>query len=1104
MKRFYSFMIVVIVMAFFAVNLFSIEEARFMKDPDINGEKIVFTYENDLWLVSTAGGTASRLTSAPGNEFSAKFSPDGQWIAFTGEYEGSQDVYVISASGGEVKRLTYAPGRAQSICWTPDSEKVVFRSMFENFNMRNPNLYFVQKTGSAPERFPLERGERCSFSPDGKKILYVRKGVEDYQWKRYKGGEYTDIWMYNFETNTFTPMSDYVGKNVYPMWIGNTTGNTIGNTMAFLSDRDTNIVNIYFQDLDTKKIEPKTRYTDFDVMMPSTDGKTIIYVYNGYLHLLGIQDGLDRKISIMAPSDKWQTREHTINPKDYIHYAAIANDGKKVVLEARGDIYTIPTGKGQTFDITQTPGEREMYPQLSPDGKRVAFFSDKTGEYQLYIKELDNGNTFPITDRLDRTDYELYWSPDGKKILFGNKDFSIFYVDVETKKLKMIDRSNQLKNDEFTWKMSDYNWSPDSRWICYSFVQYNRNSKIFLYNIEKDQKVAVTDDFFDNLNPCFDANGKYLYYLSSRNFDVQMDFYEDNHILSNPQQVMAVQLQAGQKPPFVEDEGESGETSVKKNGDKKGAKDTNPGLIIDSDNLAMRTFVVPVPAGNYFHLKAAKGKILWSSVPKFTEDEYEEIFEPKGDSKWNLHIFDMKTKKEIIFKEKISNFRVSPNGEQLIIQKDKDWYTQSIETAFEKNELGQKLNLEGMLYKVKPMEEWNQIFSDIWRWYRDFFYDKNMHGHNWKAIGDTYHSFIPYLTSRQQLNWLMSQMVGELCVGHEYIRGGDDGPGKASKSELFTGLLGADLVPTKESGYYKFEKIYGPTVYKMDLVAPLVRPDIELREGWYLLAINGKEIKAPEDYFKYLQVLPGQKVKLTVNREPSMIGAKTYEVTPVREDRNLRYFRWLTGNIQNVLSATDGKVGYMHINAMNDKGIGEFDKFWRAFRYLDGIIIDMRRNSGGWTEYFLIDKLERKMAGYNNLKEMEPFHYPGSVSNGKFVVITNEYNGSDGECFLEHFKSRKLGTVVGTVSWGGLVGIINAQKTIDNGSVNQPNNAFYGKEGKWWVENHGADPDIVIDNDPASVMKGKDLQLEKAIEVIKEQIKNNPFQFAPKPAYPER
>ncbi|HLP58016.1 MAG TPA: S41 family peptidase [Candidatus Deferrimicrobium sp.] len=1088
MKRFFSFMMTAIAVAVFAVNVFAIEEARFMSDPDINGDKIVFTYEDDLWLVNTTGGSASRLTSVPGREFSARFSPDGQSIAFTGEYEGSQDVYVIPAAGGEAKRLTYVPGRAQSICWTPDGEKVVFRSIFENFMMRDPNLYFVRKTGSAPERFPLERGVRCSFSPDGKKILYTRKGAEDYQWKRYKGGDHTDTWMYNFETNTYTPISDYIGKNIYPMWIG--------GTMAFLSDRDTDIVNIYFQDLETKKIEPKTKYTDFDVMMPATDGKTIIYVYNGYIHLLNVQTGTIQKISVTAPSDQWATRGRYINPKDYIHYATIANDGKKVIIEARGDIFTIPSGKGQTFNITRTPGEREMYPQFSPDGKRVAFFSDKTGEYQLYVQELDSGKTFPLTDKLDRTHYELYWSPDGKKILFGNKDFSIFYVDVETKKLKMIDQSNQLKNDEFTWKISDYNWSPDSRWICYSFVQYNRNSKIFLYNIEKDQKYAVTDDFFDNLNPCFDTDGKYLYYLSSRNFDVQMDFYEDNHVLGNPQQVMAVQLQAGQEPPFIEKDEETVETPAK--------KDPATG-VIDIDGISTRTFVVPVSAGNYFHLKAAKGKILWSSVPKFSEDEYEEIFQPKDKkAKWNLHIFDMKTKKEIVLKEKISNFKVSTNGEQIIIQVEDDWYTQSIESAFEKNELGQKLDLEKMLYKVEPREEWNQIFSDVWRWYRDFFYDKGMHGHDWKAVGDTYRSFIPYVASRQQLNWLMSQMVGELSVGHAYIGGGDEEPNVARESKLFTGLLGADLIPAKENGYYKFARIYGPTVYKLDIKAPLVRPDIELKEGWYLLAINGKEVKAPEDYFKYLQVLPEQKVKLTVNREPTMVGAKTYEVTPVENDRDLRYFRWLTGNIQEVLGATDGKVGYMHINAMNDKGIGEFDKFWRAFRYKDGIIIDMRRNSGGWTEYFFIDKLERKMAAYNNLKEMVPFRYPGSVSNGKFVVITNEYNGSDGEAFVEHFKARKLGTVVGTLSWGGLVGIINAQKTIDNGSVNQPNNAFFGKEGKWWVENHGADPDIVIDNDPASVMAGKDLQLEKAIEVIKEQINNDPFQFPPKPAYPKR
>jgi tricorn protease len=410
-----------------------------------------------------------------------------------------------------------------------------------------------------------------------------------------------------------------------------------------------------------------------------------------------------------------------------------------------------------------------------------------------------------------------------------------------------------------------------------------------------------------------------------------------------------------------------------------------------------------------------------------------------------------------------------------------------------------------MLYNADSLKEWNQIFSDAWRWYRDFFYDPDMHGRDWKAMGEKYRAYIPYLSSRDELNWVLQQMVGELCVSHTYISGGDSGPQAGiPAAPVFTGLLGADLVPDEAAGFYKFAKIYGPTEHNLSLKGPLVSPDFDIKEGYYLLAINGRDIKPPQDYFRLLQVIPGKKISITVNSKPTVAGARTYEVEPVRSEQGLRYFRWLANNINKVLKATNGRVGYMHINAMGSGGIGEFDKFWRAFRYKEGIILDLRRNSGGWTEYFLIDKLERRMVAYNNLKNMVPFRYPGSVGNGQYVVVSNEYNGSDGEAFVEHFKARKLGTVVGVPSWGGLVGIINGQTTIDNGRIEQSNNAFYGREGTWWVENHGADPDILIDNDPGSVVSGRDPQLEKAIEVILENIKKNPFTFPGRPPYPKK
>jgi len=404
---------------------------------------------------------------------------------------------------------------------------------------------------------------------------------------------------------------------------------------------------------------------------------------------------------------------------------------------------------------------------------------------------------------------------------------------------------------------------------------------------------------------------------------------------------------------------------------------------------------------------------------------------------------------------------------------------------------------------VEPREEWAQIFDDAWRWYRDFFYDPAMHGKDWKKIGETYSSYLPQLTSRQDLNWLLLQMVGELCVSHTYISGGDNGPQKQPDNPVYNGYLGAEFQASPE-GYYRLKTIFGPTEYARDLKAPLVRPDIVAKEGDYLIAIDGREVRAPRNPYAFLQMIKGQKVSVTINDKPRAAGARTYVVEPIDSEYNLRYNRWIADNIRRVTEASGGDIGYMHITAMSSDNTAQFDKFWRAFRYKKGLIIDVRGNGGGWTEYFLIDKLERKMTAYDCLRNMVPFQYPPSASNAHLAVLTNEYNGSDGEAFIEHFKARKLGTVIGVPSWGGLVGILNGQTTIDNGTVQQSNNAFYGPGGKWLVENHGADPDILVENDPASAVAGRDKQLEAAIEVLMKKIKEEPFVFPEKPPYPKK
>jgi len=1057
---------------------------RFMQYPTISGDTIVFTYEGDLWSVPVAGGAARRLTSHPGTEEGARFSPDGKTLVFTGEYDGAPSLYVMPAAGGVPRRLTYFGAGVLAVGWTPDGKKVVFRSSHEATFRPMARLYSVSSDGGFPDALPMDRGILGAYSPDGTRLAYNRRGMEEYYWKRYKGGRYVDLWLYDFGSRQYTQLTDYVGKSAYPMYAG--------GKLFFVSDRDPKgISNLYTIDPTTKKTEQVTRFDDFDVQWPTTDGKRIVFVRGGRLTVFDAATGTVKTVDVDVPSDRWQLAERTTNGRDYIQAFSVSNDGKTAVFEARGDIFLVPADETlPTVNLTATTNSRERYPQISPDGRKVAFFSDKTGSYQLYVTDIAGNKPWEaLTTDLDRTVYHLEWSPDGGKILFGNKDFALFYVDVATKKLTRFASSNQMKNDEFFWEVSDYSWSPDGKWITYSFVQFNRNNRVFLYSLEQNKSFAVTSDFYDSLNPSFDAGGDYLYFLSYRNFDTRIDIFEDNHVVEHPVQVMAVQLKAGQRPPY----------------DRGQEKKSGEAFRVDVAGLDSRVFPLPIPPGLYFHLKAGKGVVTYASLPTYGEAETEELFKPGGAEKWTLHVFDMASQKDVAADGAVVDWRLSVNREQMIARRAGLGFQVTAPDKVVQNpkSLGPRLSLDKMAVRVRPVDEWTQIFNDTWRWYREFFYDANMHGRDWKKWGDTLRAMIPDLSSRADLNWLLSQMVGDLNVSHTYIGGGDIGPQRMPEARTYTGLLGADL-KADPGGRFTFAKMFGPTAYNADLTSPLVRPDVDVKEGDVLVAIDGRELKAGDNPYQYLQVTRGQKVRLTVNSKPTADGARTIEIEPLRSESALRYNRWLADNIDAVLKASNGEIGYMHIQAMSTDNIGQFDKFWRAFRYKKGIIIDVRGNGGGWTEYFIIDKLERKMTAYNVLRGMEPFRYPGSTTTGQIAVITNEYNGSDGEAFVEHFKARKLGTVIGVPSWGGLVGILNRQLTVDNGTVEQSNNAFYNEQGRWLIEGHGADPDIVVDNDPASASAGRDAQLERAIQELQSQIKAKSFAFPPVPKYPIR
>ncbi len=886
MKRSLIVILAILVIAAAAV---AADEGRFFTYPTIHSDTIVFTYESDLWSVAAKGGVAARLTTFPGTESFAKLSPDGKWLAFTATYDGAAAVYLMPSEGGAPVRLTYNPGGAQVVAWTPDGSEIVFRSSFENVVGRDPNLFSVGVKGGAPVRLPLDRGVLVSFIPEKHQFLFCRRGNEEYYWKRYKGGQYQDIWLYDAAAKTYTPVTDYVGKNSYPMWVG--------GLMYFVSDRGNGISNLYTQKLGTKDAAPVTKYDDFDVMMPHTDGRSIVYVQDGRIHVLDVASGADTRISVKVPSDRWALRDRVINPKDYIQTAGVADGGQAVVLAARGDVFRVPTGRGPAENLSGTPGTREMYPALSPDGKTVAFFSDRSGDYQLYTQPAAGGDWTQITTGLDRTVYKLLWSPDGRKILFGNKDYAIFWVDLATKKLVKADSSNQMKNDEFTWEIA-------------------RLRLVARLPVDRLQLRPGQPQQPD---------------LPLRHRDREED-RSDDRLLRQPlpglrreRRLPLLRLEPELRPAHGFLRGQPRHRDPPAGHGRPAPGRRGPALRRRARREGRQEGRAPCPS--------ASTRRAWSSGPSRcpsppattstsrpgrarssgsrstssprtnTRTSSSPRARPSGrstSSTWPAARTRPSTARS-------ATSRCRPTASTLLVRRDADVFTTAVDKAFASKSAGDKLDLAGLVYKVDLQKEWHQIFNDAWRWYRDFFYDAGIARPRLEGHGRQVPGLHPraVLAGRAQLGPVPD---GRRAVRLAHLRRRRRLRARRDTRPrpVFTGLLGADLVADKASGLYKLARIYGPTDINLNLTGPLVRPDIAVKEGDYLLAIDGAPLKAGDDYFKLLQTTAGKKIKVTVNAAPSMTGAKTYEIEPVRSDAQMRYFRWIDDNIKAIDKATGG------------------------------------------------------------------------------------------------------------------------------------------------------------------------------------------------------
>ncbi|MBZ5565979.1 MAG: PDZ domain-containing protein [Acidobacteriia bacterium] len=1093
-------------------------EGRLLRFPDIYKDKVVFSYAGDLWLVSASGGVAHRITTHPGLELFPKFSPDGKWIAFTGQYDGNFNVYIIPAEGGQPKQLTFLPDPVSVpermgpnnmvINWFPDSKRILFLSRRDTFNGWFGRLFSVSIDGGLPVRLPIDKGGLTSFSPDGTKIAYNRIFRNFRTWKRYTGGMAQDIAIYDLKNNTYERLTDYPGTDTYPMWHG--------DTIYFGSDRGPeHRINLYAYNLKTKETRQLTHFKDYDVNWPSLGPDSIVFENGGYLYDFDLKTEKARKLTIEVPGDFDEARAHWANVSKLITDFDISPEGKRAVFSARGDVFTVPAKEGSIRNLTQTPGAREKYATWSPDGKWIAYLSDRTGEDEVYIAPQDGmGKEIRITHDGKVFRLPLVWSPDSKKLLFADKSVRLWYVDIEAKEPVLID---QGKYDDFV----NYAWSPDSKWVAYAKAAENHYHVVELYSLDEKKITPVTSSFTDSWNPVFDPGGKYLYFLSNRDYNEVLGVYDAEFANPKATRVYVVTLRADLPSPFAPQSDESGankaETATKeekKTEEKAESREVPKAFRIDLRGLPERVVALPIPPGNLARLDASKDYVFYVSNPIFG------LSGPLPGESPAIRIFDLKERKDSVLISGANAFALSFDGTKLLYAAPKGPLGGEEEeeggpsprtygiidakpSEKEPHKAGEgALNLAGMRMNVDPSAEWKQIFDEVWRQQRDYFFEPSMNGVDWAKERERYAPLLPHVEDRYDLTYVLGEMIGELANSHTYVGGGD----YPDLKPVSVGVLGVDFEADTEHGLYRFKRIYSGENWDAALRSPLTEPGVNVKEGDYLLAVNGKPLRVPQNPYELFLNTANENVTLTVNSQPSESGARQVVVKPLASEFSLRELDMIETNRKKVDAATGGRVGYVYLPDMSAPGLNEFVKQFFPQVRKEGLIFDVRYNGGGFVDQLIFERLRRILAGMDSARNFESGTIPDVVFHGTMACVTNEYAASDGDFFTYYFKKYKLGPVIGMRTWGGVRGIRGAIPLMDGGYVTRPEFSLYGLDSQWLIENHGVAPDIEVDNRPDLVMAGHDPQLEKAIEVVMKEIREHPKRLPPRPpdlpAYP--
>lgn len=1071
------------------------EVDRLFRFPATNGEILAFTYAGNLYTVPLEGGVARRLTSHPGYEMFPRFSPDGRQIAFTAQYDGNTEVYLMPAAGGSPRRMTITATLARDdvadrmgpnnivLTWKNQSPEIVFRSRMHSFNPFLGGLFTVSPEGGLPEQIPVPYGGFCSFSPDDRKLAYNRVFREFRTWKHYRGGMADDIWRLDLETEELQNLTENPAQDIIPMWWR--------DRIFFLSDRDGRM-NLYSVGLESREVRQHTSYLDFDIKFPSLGGDVIVYEYGGFLYRFDIPSEIVRRVPIVIHNDHLAGRHELLELKNQVTGYDLARGGKRVVFGARGEVFTVPAEHGMTRNLTRSSGVHERDATWSPDGKWIAFISDASGENELFLVA-QSGLEEPrqVTHDADTYYYAPRWSPDSRKLLWSDKKMRLRYVEVESGTVHEVAHSDY-------WEIRDYAWSPDSRWVAYVFPEEQPMNRIFLYDVESGKSFPVTEGWYAAADPEFSRDGKYLLFTSDRDFDPIYSETEWNHAYRDMERVYLIPLDSETPSPLApendeveiaDSEDQSAPSDSKEEGKEKESKDTKSAepvtVKVDREGIAQRVVGLPIEASDYSHLTGLEQRVYY-------------LRHGDADEETVLLVYDLDEQKETTIGQ-FRGYRLSPDGKKMLLQAG-DTYG-IVDPPTKEIELEATLDLGDLEMRLDRHAEWDQIFHECWRQMRDFIYAPNMHGRDWEAILRKYEPLVPYVNHRNDLTYLIGEMVGELNLGHTYVGGGD----RPEVRRIPLGLLGAEIERHPDSGFFRFTKVLAGENWGKPRRSPLTEIGVRVREGDFLLAINGKRTDQMQNPYSALINQADKTVVLRVADRPQWEAGRDVLVRPIDDASPLYYFNWVRDNLAKVEKATDGRVGYLHIPDMGRRGLNEFVKAFYPQLRKQGLIIDIRGNGGGNVSPMIIERLRRKLTMVDMLRNGAPRPDPYATILGPMVCLMDEFSASDGDLFAYRFRRHHLGTLIGKRSWGGVVGIRGSLPLVDGGQLFKPEFAPYDRSGAGWIiEGHGVEPDIVVDNNPMREFAGEDQQLNRAIEVILEQMETQAEELPPIPPYPEK